>query len=779
MNQARARALRTSVAVLLVLAFALLVVRDFSLGTDLRSFLPPPETADERLLLDQVAEGPGARLLFLAIEGSGPMVLAAQSQALKSTLAGQPGIRLVANGSESIDDLPERLVASRFLLTDRFDVHPLDASVLAAALHEREADLASPAAFVLEDWLGRDPTLEVLYLAERQKPAREPRRVDEVWFEADREAALLVVEPEAAAFDAAANRALLATIESVFAAVAAGTTSVLQVNGPGAYGVRMEARIRNEANLLGFAATAGMVLLVGIAYRRAGFVLLSALPLAAAALAGIAAVTLAFGTVHGVTLAFGFTLIGVAQDYPIHLLSHLGMATPAATTVRRLWPTLLTGVASTSIAYLAFYASGVAGLQQLAVFTIAGLAAAAAATRWILPDWTRAASPVVRSPSAARLADRLAAFTRLRPIVPVVVAAAVGVLVFGPGLAFENNLARLSPLPKEWLDREVQLRRTLGSADMRHLLVVDAADRETALRLLESLEPDLGDLVAQGAIDGYEHAATLLPSVQRQAWRQSRLPHAAAAQAMLDAAVADSVFVADAFAPFLAELEEARRQPPLVPGDLAGTPFALKIDALLPSTADGRIAALVTLRGTVDAVRLGAFAERRDAVRLIDLKAASEGLVARYRDHVLDSLVIAAILLVGVIGLALRSFRRTLRVVTPMVLTTILVLAILALLGTPLSLFHLVALVLAAGLGIDYALFFEAAEHDPEDDPLPSRHALLVCAASTMMVFALLATSSLPVLHALGVTVGLGVAGNFLLALILLPARDRPARQQD
>jgi predicted exporter len=26
-----------------------------------------------------------------------------------------------------------------------------------------------------------------------------------------------------------------------------------------------------------------------------------------------------FGAVHGITLAFGFTLIGVAQDYPLHL----------------------------------------------------------------------------------------------------------------------------------------------------------------------------------------------------------------------------------------------------------------------------------------------------------------------------------------------------------------------------------------------------------------------------------------------------------------------------
>ena len=29
-----------------------------------------------------------------------------------------------------------------------------------------------------------------------------------------------------------------------------------------------------------------------------------------------------FGPIHGITLAFGFTLLGVAQEYPLRLLSH-------------------------------------------------------------------------------------------------------------------------------------------------------------------------------------------------------------------------------------------------------------------------------------------------------------------------------------------------------------------------------------------------------------------------------------------------------------------------
>ncbi len=53
-------------------------------------------------------------------------------------------------------------------------------------------------------------------------------------------------------------------------------------------------------------------------------------------------------------------------------------------------------------------------------------------------------------------------------------------------------------------------------------------------------------------------------------------------------------------------------------------------------------------------------------------------------------------------------------------------------------------------------------------------HALMVCALSTLLVFALLAMSTVPVLQAIGVTVTLGVISNFVLALLL--TRERAAR---
>jgi predicted exporter len=181
--------------------------------------------------------------------------------------------------------------------------------------------------------------------------------------------------------------------------------------------------------------------------------------------------------------------------------------------------------------------------------------------------------------------------------------------------------------------------------------------------------------------------------------------------------------------------------------------------------------ALVQLADIRDVDALQAFAARHSELELIDLKATADSLAASWRGQVLIAMAIGALLLSAMVWIALRSSRRALRVLAPVALSSLVVLALLHGFGVALTLFHLVALVLAAGLGLDYALFFErSALESAEDSGAAQRrtlHALLVCVGSTGGVFGLLATSSIPVLNALGATVALGVLVHFLLAALL------------
>ncbi len=519
--------------------------------------------------------------------------------------------------------------------------------------------------------------------------------------------------------------------------------------------------------MLSVLATLIMLALLFIAYRNVSSVIASALPLATAGIAGLLTVTLLFDAVHGITLAFGFTLIGVAQDYPLHLLSHSRPDRSPLQSARELWSTLATGVASTCIAYGTFLFSGVVGLTQLAFFTVAALFAAGLSTRFLLPRLMQLPRrDFGDSARLGRLWQLMTTLPRPRWAGAAMVILCLAVIVLTPGPMWENDLGKLTPVPSDLLEIDNELRGQLGSPDLRFMLVIEALNDEDALTRLELLEPRLAELKGEGAISGYDHAARYLPSAARQLMRQQQLPADAALRESLSAALTDTAFRPEVFEPFFNDVAQTRQLTPLTAQQLQDSPLGARF-ALLLNTREQGTAALVTFAGVSDLQALESLVPiAGNGVVLLDLKAASESLVAQQRTRLLWSLAAAAILLIAVVTAALRSRERVLRVLAPMALTTLLLLAILHGAGIPLTLFHLIALILAAGLGLDYALFFEHAAEDPREQ-CRSLHAVLVCALSTLIVFSLLATSTLPVLQAIGVTVALGVAINFVLALAM------------
>ncbi|MDE1895411.1 MAG: xanthomonadin transporter, partial [Xanthomonadaceae bacterium] len=187
-------------------ALGWMVSQRLRVGTDLRSFMPAPTTPDQRLLMEQVGDGPGSRLLLLSIAGRPDAQLARLSQGLVEALRHDPRYRQVLNGSFDLGALDPGLLPYRYLLSPTLDTQALDESYLGDQLQQRLDDLSSPAAGLLEGLLPRDPTLEMLKLAQRWAPAKSPQMHDGVWF-TPRHEALLLVQTVAAGFDPGAQQA--------------------------------------------------------------------------------------------------------------------------------------------------------------------------------------------------------------------------------------------------------------------------------------------------------------------------------------------------------------------------------------------------------------------------------------------------------------------------------------------------------------------------------------------------------------------------------------------
>jgi predicted exporter len=757
-----------------LLAAAIGVIVRAPIGADLSAFLPRAPTEAQQVLVDQLREGAVSRLLLIAIEGGPPEQLAALSTGLAGRLASASAFAYVNNGAADwLERDGEFLLRHRYLLSPGMAAERFTAEGLRERLEEAQALLASPLGMMAAQLLPRDPTGEMLALVEVLQPEGGPARREGVWFSRDGARALLLAQTVAPGFDIDAQQRATAQVRAEFAALAreqAAPEARLLLTGPGVFAVATRAAIRDDAERLALWASGGVALLLLLVYRSLRVVLLGLLPVASGAAAGVAAVILAHGAVQGVTLGFGVTLIGEAVDYAIYLFTHTGPGRPPARALERVWPTLRLGAATSICGLSAMLFSGFPGLVQLGLFSLAGLIAALLVTRFVLPalaprDFFARAPDMLTG--AALAVARFA--PRLRLPVLLLAAGAAAWLALRGGPTWDDSFSSLSPVPEADKALDGALRAELGAPDVRYLVVVQAASEQAALERAEQVGTVLQGLVGD-ALGGFDSPARYLPSAATQRARLASLPPGERLRADLAQATAASAFRAGAFDAFLEDVEAARSGPLLDRAALRGTGLGLPLDTLL-SSRDGQWYALLPLRGVHDAPAIDR-ALRASAGVLLDLKRDVDELYGGYRARAALFAAIGAAAIVLLLMLALRDPVRLWEALAPLVAALVLTVALLLLLGERLTLFHLVAMLLVAGVGSNYSLFFEH-ETLHRSEARSTLVSVLLCAVSTAIAFGLLATASAPVLRAIGLTVALGASLSLAFSAVFSRGFER------
>jgi predicted exporter len=751
----------------LMAAAASLIARA-PIGADLSAFLPPAPTAAQQVLVDQLREGAVSRLMLIAIEGAPEERLAALSAGLAARLARTVDFAYVNNGAvDWLERDGEFLLRHRYLLSPAVVPERYAAQGLRERLEEAQALLASPMGMMVGELLPRDPTGELLALVDAYQPEGGPQKREGLWFSRDGRRALLLAQTVAAGFDIDAQQRASEHVRAEFAALAREQDAAdarLLLTGPGVFAVATRAAIRDDAERLALWAACGVALLLLVVYRSPRVLLLGLLPVVSGAVAGIAAVVLVHGSVQGVTLGFGVTLIGEAVDYAIYLFTHTGPGRPPARALERVWPTLRLGAATSICGFSAMLFSGFPGLVQIGLFSIAGLLAALLVTRFVLPALAPreffARAPEALAGAALGLARRA---PRLRVPVMLLVAGAAAWLALRAGPTWDDRFSSMSPVSEADKALDGALRAELGAPDVRYLVVVQAPSEQAALERAEQTGAVLQGLVGSGVLGGFDSPARYLPSGATQRARLQALPSAERLRADLAQAVAASAFRPGAFDAFLADVEAARSGPLLDRAALRGTALALQLDTLLASR-EAHWYALLPLRGVHDVQAIGQAVGRTAGV-LLDLRRDVDELYGGYRARAALFAAVGGAAIVLLLMLALRDPVRLWEALGPLIAALVLTAALLLLLGERLTLFHLVAMLLVAGVGSNYSLFFEH-ETLRRSDARSTLVSVLLCAVSTVLAFGLLATASAPVLRAIGMTVALGASLSLLFSAV-------------
>ena len=760
-----------------VLAVWVLVRARYS--TDLSAFLPQAPTGAQRLLVEQLRQGVTSRLIIVAIEGADETGRARLSQVMAARLRADPEFLAVENGDAAAARRDEAfLFAHRYVLSGSVTPQRFSVAGLKQAIGDTIDSLASPAGALTKDLVPSDPTSEMMTLLDQLSHNQPPRTEYGVWVSRDGKRALMLVRTRAEGSDTDGQQHAVEAIQAAFRGAPPGARLVM--SGPGVFAVEARANIKSQVARLSIVSSVLIVALLLLVYRSVTALLLGLVPVVSGALVGIAAVALGFGVVQGVTLGFGVTLIGEGVDYSIYLFVQ---STSGTDWRRSVWPTIRLGMLTSVCGFAVLLASSFPGLAQLGLYSLTGVLAAGLVTRFVLPELLprdfriRDLTPMGRR--AARVREAASAG---RVVVALIAVCAAVVLGLYRHRLWSHDLAALSPVPVAAQTLDGQLRADLGAPDVRYLVVVSAPDEQSALEGAEHVGAELDGLADSGVISGYQSPAQYLPSLAAQRQRQESLPPPDVLRTRLTQALSGLPLREGRLAPFLHDVEVARTAPPLDAASLDGTSFEALAGALLVREDDGWRALMPLeapfLHGRARDVDIGRV--RRvvsvgapDDVTVLNLKDQVDAMYSSYLAGAVRLSLAGFAAIVVLLLIALRSLSRMLRVVLPLALAVLTVAACLRLFGAPLTLLHVVGMLLIVAVGSNYALFFDKrfSSSSPDTRGAGAGRAatseltlasLLVANCSTVVAFGVLALSSVPVLHDLGETVAPGA----LLALI-------------
>ena len=756
--------MRIFAGIALLLAMVAFCALRMRVSTEITFFLPDGEDKELAEISRQLLDSTLTRTMILSVAP------ADAGKKLAADLAHDPEVAWVraGPGPQVAEAFYRLFFPHRFQLLSGDPEGELPArlsdAALAASARRLKARLAQPMGALFTRIAGEDPLLAFPDLIKRLQAMREGPLtvVDDQFVTSDGKRAVIFLATKHSPFDGATQGPLLQRIR------AAASSVRLEESGINRFAVDGERIVRADINRISIVSTIGLVLLFLLLFRSPRVLIISFVPLVFGLLTAVTAGLLVYGSLHGLTLAFGATLLGVCIDYPILYLNHQILEPDPGgpfKTLRRVRGALLLGALTTLGGFAGLGWTTFPGMRQMALFATAGIAGALAATFWLLPALVQRLPPAVPLHRAladglGRGLDRMRGRRSLLAVLPVL---ALGVCIVGlPRLRWADDLSSLQKPNAALMAEDELVRSRVSLMDSGRFVLATGATEELALRRNDLVHERLAKAQALDQLAGFRSLHDLIFSDDLQTRNARQLAASPRLFERMTAALAAEGFEPTAFAGFQRALAE---QPaPLKLSEVMDSPLG---DLVSPFRVQlqGQVGLLSFVRGVRDPAALEKSLAGLEGVRYFDQERFYTATYGRYRTKAQQLVVAGMIFVFALLFVSYRSVRLTLVAGVPAVLAAATALALLALFGVTTNLLHVVSLVLVLGIGEDYAIFLVAGAQSPQELEA-SAMSVLLCCLSAVLSFGLLGLSEIPALRAIGVTVGLGI----LLSLVLAPA---------
>ncbi|GFO71584.1 hypothetical protein BJAS_P1199 [Bathymodiolus japonicus methanotrophic gill symbiont] len=734
--------------------------------TDISAFVIAGDNAEEILLASEIQSGTLSRRYILSIDAgenkqvSQGFILAWLRQI--KTISGVVDVWMTDEEKGAWGALSDLYAQHGAHLYSLYPEQALADILTEQALAERAAGLKqallSPQARLIKKIAVQDPLLLSLsgfksFAAQFQKQQSKSSQF-----------ANFILETQMSGMDVPAQLKIQQQIKQAFTAAAHNTDYQLEMTGVPLFAVATQTMIEADIKFISIFSTLVLMLLFLLLFRSFQVLFWVFSLLMMVMTLAVLVTNLAFGSVHGMTIAIGSTLIGICIDYPIHAIVHAQCLAQAQrlTVIKRIFPSLLMGGVTTLIGYIALGLSGYPGFQQVAVYTSTGIIASLLLTRYLFPLLMTGEAKTIQPFRFIVFWTRFCQRYRLILLTVVVLLSAAGAVQLDR-LQWMQDLQQLTPELDFLKVTDKKIRQRMVNMEPGRFVLVSAVTVEQTLQSAEQVYRRLDELKASGDVEDYfglypwllsgqqqlENQHYLLSALndrQRQYWRN----------ALHDAGLSISR---------LGELDYTQSNI-LSLQQVLQSPIARLVSNQIIVTGQRALLTIWLSEHQPEAIQ-SALADLPH-VQYFSQRDRLNRMAVDYQRRAEITLLSGLALITLLLWLRYKSIIKTVQTLSPAVLSALMILALWAWTGEAISFLHLVGVLLAVAICVDYGIFYQ---ENRSGHLTLTYQAMAASMLTSALVFGCLIFAQTSMLQTLAKVVSCGVILGFLLCPILIKTK--------
>ncbi|MEW5248593.1 MMPL family transporter [Microbulbifer discodermiae] len=506
------------------------------------------------------------------------------------------------------------------------------------------------------------------------------------------------------------------------------------------------ASAQQEIRLIGMLSIVSICVLSLLVFRSVRPLLLTLFAIGCGITSGLAAVIALLGQMHILAFVFGTTVSGLAVDYAYHYICN--RMRPGVASDADVLPGLLLGLVSSCLSFFVLALSPFPLLRQIGVFVGAGLIGAWLTVILLFPAFLKLHTKELT------IAEKM---PQLRvPYYPLLLALilTIGVAAF-PSIEFGDDLQLFYQPPEFLVADETELDDLFPDRPESFYFLVQGKGWRQLLEREWKLVRELEGLKAEGILENFRALSVRFPPlrVQQGDWVLN--------QNFYKSATVRGFYTQLGYSATDAERLTAALQEPFQTITLSDwiSVAGEQYKELWLGCEEDNCASIVKLYGLK---RYQALPESITGVVLIDPARKVAAVMSQQRDLIIRLIPLVIILVFLLTALSI-GMRRALRIVSLPVAVVVTTLALIVLSGVAINLFHVAALLLVFGIGIDYAVFSQMTKS------LERNYTMLaigMAGVTTLLGFGLLSLSATPAITEFGRTLAVGIILTLVLVLL-------------